>query len=65
MNVALYRSTALAIALIAFQNPNSFAAVQNDDPDARSVSVEASVNDKVNAWVDGTVLSVNAESGKF
>jgi hypothetical protein len=65
MNVALYRITALTIALIAFQSPNSFAAVQNDDPDARSVSVEASVNDKVNAWVDGTVLSVNAESGKF
>jgi hypothetical protein len=26
----------------------SFAATQSDDPDARSVSVEESVNDKVN-----------------
>ena len=60
-----YIVAVVAIAMATVPLSNSFAAAQNDDPNARSGSFGASGSEKVNAWVDGTVVSVNTETGKF
>ena len=65
MNVTMsrYMITALAVAMIAIPLSKTVAASQKDEHDVRLAS--AGVNETVNAWVDGTVMSLNVESGKF
>lgn len=64
MSVAIpkYIIAVVAIAMATVPLSNLFSAAENDAPNASSVSV---FSRNVNAWVDGTVVSVNTENQSF
>ena len=55
---------ALIVAMAMFSISSVFAAL-DDETTSHSVSAEARFNDKINTWVDGTILSVDAGAGTF
>ncbi len=60
-----YITAVVVVAVAAIPLSRSCAAAENDDRVVPATYVSAGGSEKVNAWVDGTVVSVNPETGKF
>jgi hyperosmotically inducible protein len=57
-------AAAFASGILAFPATTAFSA-ENTDAQAVEVSAQPRFDNKINTWMEGSILSINAESGKI